>query len=49
MTVRYENLKPCEPEYLEAIGIDRATASPVGATIAVLEASSTISPTNSNS
>lgn len=37
LTVRYENLKPCEPEYLDAIGVDRALASPLGAMIAVLE------------
>jgi magnesium transporter len=37
LTVRYENLKPCEPKYLEAIGVDRAPASAIGATIAVLE------------
>jgi magnesium transporter len=38
LTVRYENLKPCEPEYLHAIGVDRAPGTPVGAAIAVLEA-----------
>ena len=37
LSVRYENLKPCEPQYLDAVGVDRAPASPVGATIAVLE------------
>jgi magnesium transporter len=37
VTVRYENLKPCEPQYVESLGIDRATASPVGATLSVLE------------
>jgi len=38
LTVRYENLKPCQPEYLESVGVERSPASPVGATIGVLEA-----------
>ncbi len=38
LTVRYENLKPCQPEYLEAIGVDRTLSNPIGALIAVLEA-----------
>jgi len=38
LTVRYENLKPCQPEYLEAIGVDRTLSNPIGAMIAVLEA-----------
>ena len=37
LTVRYEDLKPCEPEYLETIGVDRALPGPMGATIAVVE------------
>ena len=37
LTVRYEDLKPCEPEHLEAIGVERKPASSLGATIAVLE------------
>jgi magnesium transporter len=37
LTVRYENLKVCEPEHLNAMGIDRAAANAVGALIAVLE------------
>jgi magnesium transporter len=37
LTVRYENLKPCEPEHLEAMGIERAPANAVGALIALLE------------
>ncbi len=37
LTVRYETLKPCEPQYLAANGVERAPASPVGATIAMLE------------
>ncbi len=38
LTVRYEDLRPCQPEYLDAIGVDRGLADPVGAMIAVLEA-----------
>ena len=38
LTVRYEQLKPCQPEYLEAIGVDRTLSNPIGALIAVLEA-----------
>ncbi len=37
LTVRYEDLKPCQPEYLETIGVDRALPGPMGATIAVVE------------
>jgi len=37
LTVRYENLKPCDPLHLEALGVERAPASAVGATIALLE------------
>jgi magnesium transporter len=37
LTVRYENLKPCEPEHLEASGATRDPASPIGATLALLE------------
>ena len=38
LTVRYEHLKPCQPEYLEAIGVDRTLSNPTGAMIAVIEA-----------
>ena len=38
LTVRYENLKPCQPEYLGAIGVDRTLSNPIGAMIAVIEA-----------
>ena len=38
LTVRYEELRPCEPEYLDAIGVDRGLSEPVGVLIAVLEA-----------
>jgi magnesium transporter len=38
LTVRYEELRPCQPEYLDAIGVDRGLADPTGAMIAVLEA-----------
>ena len=38
LTVRYEQLKPCQPEYLEAIGVDRTLSNSIGALIAVLEA-----------
>ena len=37
LTVRYENLKPCDPLHQEALGVERAPASAVGATIALLE------------
>jgi magnesium transporter len=37
VTVRFEQLKPCEPEYLDAIGVDRTAPSPLGAMVAVLE------------
>ncbi len=37
LTVRYENLKPCEPEHMEAMGVNRDPPSPVGATLALLE------------
>jgi len=37
LTVRYEDLKPCDPLHLEALGVERAPASAVGATIALLE------------
>ena len=37
LTVRYEHLKPCEPDYLLATGIDLSPATPIGATIALLE------------
>jgi len=37
LTVRYEHLKPCEPEHLDAMGVERAPASAVGALIALLE------------
>ena len=38
LTVRYENLKPCEPEYMHSVGVERSPGTPVGAAIAVLEA-----------
>jgi magnesium transporter len=38
LTVRYEDLKPCQPQYLEAIEVDRALPGPMGATVAVAEA-----------
>ena len=37
LTVRYESLKPCEPQHMEAMGIDRSHPSAVGATLALLE------------
>ena len=37
LTVRYEDLKPCDPLHLESLGVERAPASAVGATIALLE------------
>ncbi|MDE3175320.1 MAG: magnesium transporter CorA [Pseudomonadota bacterium] len=37
LTVRYEALKPCEPQHLEAMGLDRTHPSAVGATLALLE------------
>ena len=37
LTVRYQPLKPCEPEYLAALGVDRSHPNSIGATIAVLE------------
>jgi magnesium transporter len=37
LTVRYEDLKPCDPLHLEALGVERAPASALGATIALLE------------
>jgi magnesium transporter len=37
LTVRYEDLKPCDPLHLEALGIERAPATSIGATIALLE------------
>jgi magnesium transporter len=37
LTVHYEDLRPCEPEHLNAMGFDRSTASAVGGLIAVLE------------
>jgi magnesium transporter len=37
LTVRYEDLKPCDPLHLEALGVERGPASAVGATIALLE------------
>jgi magnesium transporter len=37
LTVSYERLKPCEPQHLEALGVDRSHPSAVGATIALLE------------
>jgi magnesium transporter len=37
LTVRYENLKPCEPEHLAAMGVERAPATAIGGLIAVLE------------
>ncbi len=36
-TVRYDHLKPCDPQYLDEIGIDRSTPTAPGALIAVLE------------
>ncbi len=37
LTVRYEDMKPCDPLHLEALGVERAPASAIGATIALLE------------
>ena len=37
LTVRYEQLKPCQPEYLAEIGVDRDFPSPSGALIGVLD------------
>jgi magnesium transporter len=37
MTVRYEPFKPCSPEYLAEIGVDREFPSPAGALIGVLD------------
>jgi len=37
LTVRYEDLKPCDPLHLEALGVERAPANAIGATIALLE------------
>jgi magnesium transporter len=37
LTVRYEDMKVCEPEHLDAMGIDRAPANAIGAVIALLE------------
>jgi magnesium transporter len=37
LTVRYEHMKACDPEHLDAMGIDRAPANAIGALIAVLE------------
>ena len=37
LTVRYESLKPCEPQHIEGMGLDRSAPSAVGATLAVLE------------
>ena len=37
LTVRYESLKPCEPQHLEAMGLDRTHPGAVGATLALLE------------
>jgi magnesium transporter len=37
LTVRYEELKPCEPLYLEEIGVDRGALGPLGATAALLQ------------
>jgi magnesium transporter len=37
LTVRYEDLKVCRPEHLDAMGIERAPDNAVGALIALLE------------
>ncbi len=37
LTVRYESLKPCEPQHMEEMGFDRTHPSAVGATLALLE------------
>ena len=37
LTVRYEALKPCSPEYLAEIGVDREAHSPLGALIGVMD------------
>jgi magnesium transporter len=37
LTVRYEALKVCEPQHLDAMGIERAPANAVGALLALLE------------
>jgi magnesium transporter len=37
LTVRYEHLRPCEPEHLDATGATREPASAIGATLALLE------------
>jgi magnesium transporter len=38
LTVRYEQLKPCLPEYLAEIGVDRDFPVPAGALVGVLDA-----------
>ena len=35
--MRYENLRPCSPEYLQEIGVDRAEPSATGAMVGVLD------------
>ena len=37
LTVRYEALKPCSPEYLAEIGVDREFSTPAGALVGVLD------------
>lgn len=37
VTVRYERLKPCSPEYLAEIGVDRDHPTPAGALVGVLD------------
>jgi magnesium transporter len=37
LTVRYEHLKPCDPQHLDASGMDRSHPTALGATVALLE------------
>ena len=37
LTVSYERLRPCDPQHIDASGIDRSQPSPAGAAAAVLE------------
>ena len=37
LTVSYQALKPCEPEFQAGLGVDRSHPNSIGATIAVLE------------
>ena len=38
LTVRYEHLRPCEPGYLQEVGVDRSTPSPQSALFGLLDA-----------